>query len=78
MNIRALSAALAASAMLASCVLSFDTTLPGEQASGGDTDVVGETDGGVDSGDVPDAEVDGGACTADSECPASSVAQNAA
>jgi formylglycine-generating enzyme required for sulfatase activity len=60
MNIRALSAALAASAMLASCVLSFDTILPGESASGGDTDVVGGTDDGVDPGDVVDVGPDAG------------------
>jgi hypothetical protein len=73
MNIRALSAALAASAMLASCVLSFDTTLPGESAPGGSTDDTGgggdrdvarNGDVGVHPDDVSDVEVE--VCTIDS------------
>ena len=65
MNIRLMSAALAAWALLASCVLSFDTTLPVESASDEDTGLVGDADSGVDSGDLADAAPDGNADDAD-------------
>ncbi|MBU6161241.1 MAG: SUMF1/EgtB/PvdO family nonheme iron enzyme, partial [Myxococcales bacterium] len=62
-----LSAAVTAS-LLCSCVLNFDTTLPGEQALAGDTDVVGgesDADAGVEPGDLSDAGVDGTESDAD-------------
>jgi formylglycine-generating enzyme len=62
MNIRFMSAALV---LLASCVLSCDTKLPGESVSGGDTDAVGDTNGGVDSDDVANTAPDGNAGDAD-------------